>query len=170
MTNIALSTICDGDGSQATVQWTPPTNTASEQITHYEVIVESEGDCIASEQLLCNQDVVTASAATNTTITALQCDTVFMVSVRAVNCAGQKGTPSQTLMFHTALGKKSLILTSKFFVLLIFRFSHAAIGIPKEAGLLWWHTTLIVLGVLFLIVIMFMIVFIGCRNEQSKTF
>ena len=99
--DIVKSTTCNSDGSQFTIQWSPPTNN-SEHITQYELTVVAESDvCLSkSDKLLCN--VVTTSTTTTTTITGLQCDTNFMVSVRAVNCASQKGNSSQFVMF----GKK----------------------------------------------------------------
>ena len=79
-----VSSICgSSNGNQVTLQWTPPTNTGGQGvvITHYNITglpqsaICSPGPC----------DMVDGTA---TTITGLQCNTSYMVSVRAVNCVG----------------------------------------------------------------------------------
>ena len=77
---IVLST-CD---YQATLQWAPPTNTGGlgVVITHYLVSVTGPvGYTCPPEQ--CN---VTT---TNTILTGLQCNTSYIVTVRAINCVGE---------------------------------------------------------------------------------
>ena len=77
------SSSCDCNGSQITLQWTPPNETGGQdiEIEHYLLNITGQaGYACPPEQ--CN---VTTNT---TTITGLQCNTSYIVSVRAVNCNG----------------------------------------------------------------------------------
>ena len=94
--NVSSSLTCDSnDNNQITLQWTPPTNT-SVVITHYELTgLPQYATCSPGPCDMIND--------TNTTLTGLQCNTSYMVSVRAVSdsCAGN-GTFSDPIeiLFH----------------------------------------------------------------------
>ena len=75
---------CGGPiGTRVTLEWTPPTNTGGEGVRIDRYIVNMTGpDGYTCPLDQCN--VTTPS----TTITGLQCNTSYTVTVRAVNCAG----------------------------------------------------------------------------------
>ena len=80
---IASSTTCGSNGNQVNLQWTPPTNTGGQgvMITHYNITgLPQSASCSAGPCDMVN--------GTGTTITGLQCNTSYSVSVRAVNCRG----------------------------------------------------------------------------------
>ena len=84
LTSAASSTTCDGDSNMAvTLQWTPPTNTGGQgmMITHYMLIG-------LPQSASCSTGPCDNITSTTTTITGLQCNTSYNVSVRAVNCRG----------------------------------------------------------------------------------
>ena len=94
--NVSSSLTCDSnDNNQVTLQWTPPTST-SVVITHYELAG-------LPQYATCSPGPCDMINATNTTLTGLQCNTSYMVSVRAVSdsCAGN-GTFSDPIeiLFH----------------------------------------------------------------------
>ena len=84
LTSAAPSTPCDDDSNMAvTLQWTPPTDTGGQgvMITHYVLTgLPQSASCSTGP---CNN-----ITSTTTTITGLQCNTSYNVSVRAVNCRG----------------------------------------------------------------------------------
>ena len=87
----SLSSIRSIDGSEsraATLEWTPPTDTGGEgvKIDHYIVNVTGPGG------YTCPPDQCNVTTPF-TTITGLQYNTSYTVTVRAVNCAGV-GIPS----------------------------------------------------------------------------
>ena len=91
-----LSSTCDamGGGNQVTLQWTSPNYTGGQEILRY--LVDVSGFACPPHQ--CN---VTT---TNTTITGLQCNTSYTVTVRAVNCIGE-GTPSEPVPISVSAGE-----------------------------------------------------------------
>ena len=79
-----VSTICGGsNGNQVTLQWTPPTNTGGQGvvITHYNITG-------LPQSAICSPGPCDMIDGTATTIADLQCNTSYMISVRAVNCVG----------------------------------------------------------------------------------
>ena len=96
--NITSSLACDlsDSSNQATLQWAPPTNTGGlgVVITHYVVSVTGPAEYTCPPEQ-CN---VTT---TNTTLTGLQCNTNYIVTVRAVNCRGEGNySDSVEVFFH----------------------------------------------------------------------
>ena len=92
--NVSSSLTCDSnDNNQITLQWTPPTNT-SVVITHYELAG-------LPQYATCSPGPCDTINATNTTLTGLQCNTSYMVSVRAVSdsCVGTFSDPIE-ILFH----------------------------------------------------------------------
>ena len=87
----APSTICGSNGNQVTLQWTPPTNTGGQgvMITHYVLTG-------LPQSASCSTGPCDNITSTTTTITGLQCNTSYNVSVRAVNCRGT-GASSNTI-------------------------------------------------------------------------
>ena len=83
--DVPSSLTCDSNSNMpVTLQWTPPTNTGGQgvEIEHYMLtgLPQSASCCPAGP---CDRIV-----GTMTTITGLQCNTSYNVSVRAVNCRG----------------------------------------------------------------------------------
>ena len=74
-----------------TLQWTPPTNTGGQgvMITHYVLTG-------LPQSASCSTGPCDNITSTTTTITGLQCNTSYNVSVRAVNCRGI-GASSNTI-------------------------------------------------------------------------
>ena len=95
--NVSSSLICDCNGNnQVTLQWIPPTNTSDVVITHYELTG-------LPQYATCSPGPCDMINGTNTTLTGLQCNTSYMVSVRAVNdSCGINGTFSDPIktIFH----------------------------------------------------------------------
>ena len=77
------SITCGSNSNQVTLQWTPPTNTGGQgvMITRYSITGLPQGTNCSTGPC----DMVDSTA---TTITGLQCNDSFIVSVRAVNCRG----------------------------------------------------------------------------------
>ena len=77
------SITCSSNGNQVTLLWTPPTNTGGQgvMITHYAVTgIPQSASCSTGPCDMVN--------GTTTTITGLQCNDSFIVSVKAFNCRG----------------------------------------------------------------------------------
>ena len=116
--NITSSLACDlsDSSNQATLQWTPPTNTGGLDvvITHY--VVSVTGPTAAGYTCPPDQCNVTT---TNTTLTGLQCNISYMVSVRAINCRGEGNySDSVEVFFHPTTSVSCSIGALKYFNLI----------------------------------------------------
>ena len=89
--------MCDSDDkNRVTLLWTPPTNTNTvDVITHYELAG-------LPQSATCSSGPCDMINSTNTTISGLQCNTSYMISVRAVSGCGVNGTFSDPIdiIFH----------------------------------------------------------------------
>ena len=89
----APSTTCDDSaGNQVTLQWTPPTNTGGQGVMITQYVLTG-----LPQSASCSTGPCDNITSTTTTITGLQCNTSYDVSVRAVNCRGS-GSPMQTMI------------------------------------------------------------------------
>ena len=92
---------CGGPiGTRATLKWAPPTNTGGEGVSIERYIVSvttASGTGYTCPPDLCN--VTTPS----TSITGLQCNTSYTVTVTAVNCAGQSMPSTRVTLNVTSI-------------------------------------------------------------------
>ena len=88
----APSTTCGSNGNQVTLQWTPPTNTGGQgvMITHYVLTG-------LPQSASCSTGPCDNITSTTTTVTGLQCNDSYTISVSAVNCRGM-GNASDPIM------------------------------------------------------------------------
>ena len=97
---------CDLDsGNQVTIQWTEPTDTGGQNVDIDRYVVNVTGPAgVTCSPDPCN--MITGTA-TTTTITGLQCNTSYTVTVRAVNCIGE-GNSSNPLIIPSS-GKAAAV-------------------------------------------------------------
>ena len=85
------SAICIDMSGQVILNWTSPNNTI--------LGVENEYYLLNVTRFTCSPDQCNVTAA-STTITGLQCNTNYNVTVKAVNCFGE-GAPSEWIMINS---------------------------------------------------------------------
>ena len=101
---VSLASSCDSvTGNQVTIQWTPPTYTGGVDIEGYLVNVTGPAG------YTCPPDQCNVTT-TSTTLTGLQCNTTYQISVRAVTCIGV-GDASDTINISVNLDDVNKLVT-----------------------------------------------------------
>ena len=92
-----ISSFCEHNGGQVALQWTAPNKTGGQGVEIKRYLLNVTGQ----PEYNCPTDQCNVTT-TNTTITGLQCNTSYTISVKAVNCY-KKGNSSKFVVITVPL-------------------------------------------------------------------